>query len=191
MSDADNAFNEVPGIEPEDAEDLATSAHAAHVKFNTSDKDDYSLLYGLQALGAPPDAVAAAINLGAQFVQQGYLDRAWEFFSGLIKLEPLNWEVLLWLGYIEHLRKHFWGALEFFNLALAYADEEPLVRFYLGECTLMLDRPDIAVVHLQAGIDFAQGNPKMVPFVKRAEQLIVAAKERMSAQPLEEKPNGK
>ncbi len=173
----ENPFLEVPGMDEADAEDFARMAHENYEAFKES--MDLSKLTGLAAIGAPPDAVDGVIALGAQFVTQGHLDKGWDVFKGLVELEPLNWQVHMWLGYIKMLKKDWWVALEFLNLARVYAQDEALPRFYLGEVLLQLDNPPTAIEQLRAAVELAKGSPKLAPQVKRAEQLVVAAEERM------------
>jgi tetratricopeptide (TPR) repeat protein len=171
-------FASLQGISEEDAAELATLMEEARERYRET--KDPSEMLGLKGLGATDEAVQAAIGLGAQLVQQGLLDKAFEYFAGLQQIEQVNYEVYRWLGYIQHLKKNYVLAYQMYQLAMAFNPLDPVTRINMGECMLMIDESPVAgMFQVQEGIELAEKNPRYAPYVKRGEQLLIAAKERV------------
>ena len=174
---SDEPFKNLPGITPEDVADINAAVGESLESFGET--ADPTFLVGLKTLGAPPEAIAAAVSLGAQLVRQGYLEKAFEYFAGLAELDPANYEVYRWLAYIQQLQKNYIGAYENYMRAMAFNPLDPVTHIALGECMLMIDEvPDGGMFQIQEGLTLAGKDPRYAVYVTRGEQLLVAAQQR-------------
>ncbi|MCC6810286.1 MAG: hypothetical protein IT381_22845 [Deltaproteobacteria bacterium] len=171
-------FQNLPDVTPEDIEDFNASLKDSLEQFQKT--GDLTFLVGLKPLGTPPEAVQAAVALGGQLVRQGFLDKAFQYFAGLVELDPLNYEIYRWLAHIQHLQKNYIGAYENYMRAMTLNPVDPVTQIALGECMLMIDDvPTNGMFRIEEGIALAGKDPKYAVYVTRGEQLIVAAKERV------------
>lgn len=179
MSDADGNDPTDVALPPEDQADLEASIKEGIEKFDKT--GDYSWLMGLKAMGVPAEGVESAIALGAQLVKQGMDDKALDYFAGLQQMEPANYQVYQWLGYLYARKRDYVSAYKMFLSGTAFNIEDPVLRLSLGEAMLMIDNdPTNGIAQIEQGLILAGKNPKFTAHVKRGEQLLEAVKERAS-----------
>lgn len=171
------AIDNLPGMTPEDREDVVAAARRGLAEYKKT--GDLTWLVGLKGAGAEPQAVDAAIAIGAQLAKQGFVAKAFDYFVGLQQLEPINYRVYQWLGYLLQLQKNHVMAYNMFLIGSEMNPKDPVLRLSLGESMLMIDEsPNNGARQISIGIELAAGQAQYAAYVKRGEQLLAAVKQR-------------
>jgi|GEM_PF-5941055 len=135
---------------------------------------DLTALYGLQTIGATPEAVNYIISMGKQLIRQNLQDKAFEYFSALAQLEPMNWQVQYYIGFILHQKKEYALAEIHYLLADALSGEQNgVLKLYLAECLFHQDKQDMGLKRLNQALVLLQKNPRQRDFLKRTEQILL------------------
>jgi hypothetical protein len=115
------------------------------------------------------------------------LDKAFDYFCGLQQIEQVNFEVFRWIGYIMQLKKVHAAAYDAYRVAMGLNPLDPVTRIAIGECMLMIDKSPVnGMFQIQEGLILAGKDPRYTAYVKRGEQLLIAAKDRIDAEKAEQ-----
>lgn len=159
-------------LSKEEIEEL--EGYAAEAAKESEESGHLRDFMGLKAMGATPEGVRAAIGIGIQFVRQGLLVRAAEYFSGLLWLEPFNPDLYLWMGLTAQKLRRFEQAVKCYRYSIAVGEEQGLAHAYMGEVLLVLGQKDEGVGHLKEGIAKLKRGTKNKKVLLRAEKMLAA-----------------
>lgn len=135
---------------------------------------DLTAFHGLQTIGATQEAILHIIHMGKQLIRQNLYDKALEYFSTLSQLEPMNWQVQYYIGFIMHQKKEYALAETHYSLADAFNEEQNgVTKLYLAECLLHQNKEEMGIKRLHEAIALLQKNPRQRDFLKRAEQILL------------------
>jgi tetratricopeptide (TPR) repeat protein len=165
-------------FKPEDAETLASFAADGVAEYHET--GDPSALFSLKSLGGTQETVDAAIAMGGNLVRQGLLQKAAEWFTGLVHLEPLNAKVYMWCGLIAHKQRSYKEAIVAYRLSRSIDPDIAAVHLYLGECQLLIGEYEEGFESLRVGIEMSKDKPELAALRTRAAKFL-SVQEKMKA----------
>jgi len=89
-----------------------------------------------QTISITPESVAALMNFGHSFYQQGRLSQASDIFESLLLMDDSNPYAHAMLGSIHQQQNHFERAIDCYSRALKYHPKEINTLTNRGECYL-------------------------------------------------------
>jgi len=101
-----------------------------------------------QAITIYPEYLAARNDLGAQYLKLKRLDEAQEYFDGVLRDDPKNFNAKFNTGLVQIERRNYPEALSLLNQAVTIDSTRPVARLWIGIAKLEMGDLEIAEAEL-------------------------------------------
>lgn len=132
--------------------------------------------------GISDNEMETIYSIAFNFYSHGKFDRAKNIFAALTQLDTYKPKYWVGLGASRQMLKEYQPAIDAYGFATLMDAKDPKPVFYSSSCFLKLDKPNLAILALEAAIEISGTSPEHKDVRSQAENLLEGLRKKEATQ---------